>query len=77
MRAKFSAPVIALLALTMLPSAAWARYCGVARYRGCVPCCCKQQCHTVMKTVRCTKMVQKQVTCCKTVYDRGLLQQDD
>ena len=70
MRAKSVVRALAAIALAMLPSAAWAGYCGVARYNGCTPCCYQQHCHTVMKTVRCVEWQKQQVTRCKTVYDR-------
>ena len=70
MRAKSAVRALAAIALAMLPSAAWAGYCGVARYSGCTPCCYQQHCHTVMKTVRCVEWHKEQVQCCKTVYDR-------
>ena len=54
----------------MLPSAAWAGYCGAARYNGCTPCCQQRQCHTVMKTVRCVKWERQCETRYRTVYDR-------
>src|SRR5688572_5433231 len=70
MRAKSVVRALAAIALAMLPSAAWAGYCGVARYNGCTPCCYQQQCHTVMKTVRCVEWHKQEIQCCKTVYDR-------
>jgi len=69
MRANVGVSVLATLVLAMLPSAALAGYCGAARYNGCVPCSYQQDCHTVMKTVRCTEYEQKEITCYHTVID--------
>ena len=52
-----------------------AGYCGAARLRCCRPSacsadygCCKQQCHTVMKTCKEVVYEKKQYTCYKTCY---------
>ncbi len=70
MRAKTALQALAAIAIVMLPSAAWAGYCGAARYNGCTPCCQQRQCHTVMKTVRCVKWERQCETRHRTVYDR-------
>ena len=72
MRANVGVSVLATLVLAMLPSAALAGYCGAARYNGCVPCSYQQDCHTVMKTVRCTEYEQKEITCYHTVTAQSM-----
>ena len=70
MRANMRETTLAVFALALLASPAWAGYCGVARYNGVVPCSHQQDCHTVYKTVRCKVYEQKEITCTRTVYDR-------
>src|SRR5690348_5982372 len=71
MRAKMGMPALAVFALAMLASSpAWAGYCGAARYGGVILCgCCEQDCHTVMKTVRCKVWEKKEVQCTRTVCE--------
>src|SRR5918994_609070 len=70
MSAKVRTSALAVFALALLASPAWAGYCGVARYNGVVPCSHQQDCHTVMKTVRCKVYEQREITYTRTVYDR-------
>ena len=69
MKARWFAPLLAVLALLLAAVEANAGYCGCARYCCCAPCC-QMECHTVMKTVHCMEYEQQQITCYKTCWDR-------
>ena len=71
-------PLVAMVLWVIAANTAEASFCGAARYRCSkrAVCCpaeyaeCKQQCYTVMKTVKEVVYEKRQYTCYKTVYER-------
>ena len=68
-------PILAAVVLLVSVNTAAAGYLGAASYRNCVATtpasfsCAKQQCHTVMKTVREVVYEKQQYTCYRTAYE--------
>lgn len=77
MRKLLGTPVLAIVVLLIAEGTASAGYCGVLSYRcGKRACCrqatctcCRQECHTVMKTCKEVIYEPKEVTAYKTVYE--------